>query len=406
MIVVSFGIIPHPTTFNVTLHSAFTIPAVGDAIFCPAPFGVAAAAVPTAGCPGATGTVPFGATTTHVGFGGNWQVVPKKHTSPRFWSCCLGVNAAAIPGSLPSNLRSNTGVASVTSPPAPVPPALPPLKNSKISGSVPSPIKHGRNGSVSAARAAADRFVEHSPGGFSGFWAPIEKPVITGCASVPRMSILQNCRQKWPVPSCLGTQPTTIPDTGSLLNLSAVDPSNRSNATALFPIGFAGFNGWFAFSSTPVPSSNRSIENVFRESQFSFPNSGTLIHLIRKSLIAANPSACTGNVFVKPVGATPPPLVLLAGLKSVHAAAIRGKPDLNNGTLGRAVVSPAPNVMFPFEFRKIPFHTPLPVPQAAPTWNTSPSGLANRNSNPPDLGPVSGAGLPAPSSSSPRNGNT
>jgi len=71
MIVVSFGIIPHPTTFNVTLHSAFTIPAVGDAIFCPAPFGVAAAAVPTAGCPGATGTVPFGTIAKHIGFGGN-----------------------------------------------------------------------------------------------------------------------------------------------------------------------------------------------------------------------------------------------------------------------------------------------------------------------------------------------
>jgi hypothetical protein len=84
MIVVSFGIIPHPTTFNVTLHNAFTIPAVGDAILFPAPFGVAAAAEPTAGFPGGTATVPFGTTTTHVGFGGNWHVVPKKHTSPRF----------------------------------------------------------------------------------------------------------------------------------------------------------------------------------------------------------------------------------------------------------------------------------------------------------------------------------
>src|SRR5215471_3229864 len=381
MIVVSFGIIPPPTTFNVTLHSAFTIPAVGDAIFCPAPFGVAAAAVPTAGCPGATGTVPFGATTTHVGFGGNWQVVPKKHTSPRFWSCCLGVNAAAIPGSLPSNLRSNTGVASVTSPPAPVPPALPPLKNSKISGSVPSPIRHGRNGSVSAALAAADRFVEHSPGGFSGFWAPIENPVITGLLSVPSRSILQNCRQKWPVVSCLGTQPTIIPDTGSLLNRSAVDPSNRSNATALFPIGFAGFNGWFAFSSTPVPSSNRSIENVLLELHASNPNSGTLIHLIRKSLIAANPSACTGNVFKNPFAREP-------GFRSAHAAAIFGRPALNNGTFAIFAVSPPPNVIFPFEFSQNPFHTPFPVAHAAPTWNTSPSGFANRNSKPPDNGPV------------------
>src|SRR5262249_54246780 len=73
MIVVSFGMNPHPTTFNVTLHSALIIPAVGDATFTPAPFGVAAAAVPTAGWPGATGTVPFGATAMHCGFGGNWH---------------------------------------------------------------------------------------------------------------------------------------------------------------------------------------------------------------------------------------------------------------------------------------------------------------------------------------------
>ncbi len=84
MIVVSFGIIPHPITFNVTLHSALIIPAVGDATLTPAPFGVAAAAVPTAGSPGGTGMVPFGATIMHTGFGGNWHVVPKKHTSPRF----------------------------------------------------------------------------------------------------------------------------------------------------------------------------------------------------------------------------------------------------------------------------------------------------------------------------------
>lgn len=85
MIVVSFGIIPHPTSFNVTLHSAFTIPADGVAVFTPLDgFGVAAAAVPTAGFPGGTATVPFGTTIMQVGSGGRLHVVPKKHTSPRF----------------------------------------------------------------------------------------------------------------------------------------------------------------------------------------------------------------------------------------------------------------------------------------------------------------------------------
>ncbi len=304
-----------------------------------------------------------------------------------------------MPGSLPSNLRSNAGVVSDTSPPDPIAGPWPVLKNSNISGSVPSPIKHGRNGSVSAALAAADRFVEHNPGGFNGFCAPIENPVITGFCGLPSMSIRQNCKQKWPVPSCLGGQPTTIPDTGSLLNLNAVGPSNRSNATALFPIGFAGFSGWFAFSSSPVPSSNRSIENVLMDPQHSNPNSGTLIFLILKSLTPANPSACTGNVLRNPPARDP-------GFRSHQAAAILGRPDRNAGTLAILAVSPPPNVIEPFEFSHIPFQTPLPAPQAAPTWNTSPSGLANKNSNPPDRGPTSGPGLPAPSSSSPLNGKT
>jgi len=71
IIVVSFGIIPHPIMSSVTAHSALIIPAVGVATLLPAPFGVAAAADPTAGCPGATGTVPFGTIAKHIGFGGN-----------------------------------------------------------------------------------------------------------------------------------------------------------------------------------------------------------------------------------------------------------------------------------------------------------------------------------------------
>src|SRR5262249_17875403 len=145
----------------------------------------------------------------------------------------------------------------------------------------------------------------------------------------------------------------------------------------------AGLKGWFAFSSIPVPSSYRSIENVLLDPQHSNPNSGTLIHLIRKSLTAANPSACTGNVFRAPPVPEP-------GFRSVHAAAIFGRPDLNAGTFAMFEMSPPPNVMFPFEFRKNPFHTPCPavpglVTQSPPKpANTSPVGFANRNSNPPD----------------------
>src|SRR5262249_21888059 len=144
---------------------------------------------------------------------------------------------------------------------------------------------------------------------------------------------------------------------------------------------------------------NRSIENVLLDPQHSNPNSGTLIHLILKSLIPANPNACTGNVFRNPFARDP-------GFRSAHAAAIFGLNDRNAGTLAMLAVSPPPNVILPFEFSQNPFHTPLPVPHAAPTWNTSPSGLANKNWNPPDSGPTSGAGLPPPSSSSPVNGNT
>jgi hypothetical protein len=35
------------------------------------------------------------------------------------------------------------------------------------------------NGAESAANAALDRFISHSPGGFNGFNPPIENPVIT-----------------------------------------------------------------------------------------------------------------------------------------------------------------------------------------------------------------------------------
>jgi hypothetical protein len=56
IVVVSFGIIPQATLFNCTAQIALIIPAVGVATCFPLPFGVAAAAVPTAGSPGGTGT--------------------------------------------------------------------------------------------------------------------------------------------------------------------------------------------------------------------------------------------------------------------------------------------------------------------------------------------------------------
>jgi hypothetical protein len=74
-VVVSLGINAHPTKFNCTLHTALMIPEVGVAICAPAEFRwLPAAAVPTAGCPGATATVPTGVTVKHCGLTG--------HTNP------------------------------------------------------------------------------------------------------------------------------------------------------------------------------------------------------------------------------------------------------------------------------------------------------------------------------------
>src|SRR5262249_19004928 len=197
---------------------------------------------------------------------------------------------------------------------------------------------------------------------------PIEKPTSTGCTSVPSNSIRQYSNVNIPLPSGLGGHPMITPVVGSVTNLRSVGPSKRSNGTVLFPIGFAGLSGWFAFSSIPVPSSNRLIENVFPPKPNAFveqpsePNSGTLIHLILKSLTLANPSACTGKL----IGFT----ALADGLRSVHAGAIRGGPILNSGTVGVLLVSPAPNVMLPFEFKQNPFHVQPAVPTGPPKVNS------------------------------------
>src|SRR6266567_8964916 len=150
----------------------------------------------------------------------------------------------------------------------------------------------------------------------------------------------------------------------------------------------------------PVPSSNSATENVLDAParpdpvHASAPNCGTLIQLTLNALMFANPNACTGNV--------PQFAARAFGFKSVHAGAIRGGPVRKSGTVGVLDTSPIPNVMFPFEFRKNPFHTQ----PAAPT------GPPNTNSKPPLSGPVN-TGLPATtpggigdplSSSSPRNG--
>src|SRR5262249_44880365 len=115
---------------------------------------------------------------------------------------------------------------------------------------------------------------------------------------------------------------------------------------------------------------------------------------------------CTGNVLRNPAGAMPLTWPLLPGFRSNHAAAILGRPDRNAGTFANGDASPPPKVIDPFEFSQNPFHTPLLAGlHVAPTWNTSPSGFPNSNSNPPDSGPFS-IPLPAPSSSSPPNGDT
>src|SRR5262245_12388588 len=401
-IVFSFGKNPQPRMFNCTWHTALMIPDVGVAIRLPlASLWLPAAADPTSGCPCATGTVPTGVTSRHVGLAGGPHDTPRKQIFPRFASRCrIGVHNCA---SLPSNLRSKSGVANVICPIGPMFGPEPSLNSSNNVGSVPSPMQQLQNAAVvpwitengvsSAAFAAVDRLISHSPGGVNPLRNPIEYPTSTEWfdTGVPSNSIRQYSKVNIPLPSGLGGQPMIVPVVGSVTNLRSVGPSRRSNGTALFPIGFTGFSGWFAFSSIPVPSSNRFIENVFPPipnplvAQRSESNSGTSIQRILKSLTPANPRACTGNVNKLTLRDD--------GLRSTQAGAILGGPVLNSGTVGVLSVSPAPNVMLPFEFRKNPFHTQAAVPTGPP----------KRNSNPPLSGPASG-GVPAPSSSSPENG--
>jgi hypothetical protein len=202
-----------------------------------------------------------------------------------------------------------------------------------------------------------------------------------------------------PLPLGRGEHPTITPVFGSRVNRRSVGPSAQSNADELLPIGFVERNACELFSSdavaavvtVPVPSSNSVTENVLDAPanpaavQASSPDSGTLIHLTLNAFTLANPNACTGNV--------PQFTALADGFKSVHAGAILAGPDLNVGTVGLLDVEPTPNVMFPFEFQKNPFHVHAAVPTGPP----------NTNSNPPDNTPVNG-GLPAPSLSSPRFG--
>src|SRR4030095_13298110 len=119
--------------------------------------------------------------------------------------------------------------------------------------------------------------------------------------------------------------------------------------------------------------------------QSSEPNSGTLIHLTLNAFTFAKPNACTGNVQRL--------ISRELGFKSVQAGAILGGPVLKSGIFALLLVSPSPNVMFPFEFRKNPFHTQPAVPTGPP----------KTNSNPPESGPANG-GVPNPLSSSPLNG--
>src|SRR6185503_9742630 len=124
---------------------------------------------------------------------------------------------------------------------------------------------------------------------------------------------------------------TTNPVFGSNANLKSVGPSCRSNGTALLPIGFAGFNGWFAFSSIPVPSSYNVIENVFENPpplpvHTSDPNSGTLIHRILNAFTFANPNACTGNVLRS--------IRHELGFRSAQAGDIFGNPARNASIFG------------------------------------------------------------------------
>jgi hypothetical protein len=184
IVVTSFGKNPHPTKLRFTEHNAFTTPVVVGVV----------TTVPCA-LPG-----DVAITVRQAGFAGGAQPIPKKHIRPRFRSRCRALVHSTA--SFPSNRRSKSGRANVISPPAPVFAVNPSLNNSKIVGSVPSPMQHAQliapispwitpNAFTSAARAASDRLISHNPGGFNGLNPPIEYPVITGLKSVPSRSIRQ-----------------------------------------------------------------------------------------------------------------------------------------------------------------------------------------------------------------------
>src|SRR5436853_7295449 len=314
-VVTSFGKKPQPRMFNGTAHRASTrsVP----------PFGVNA--------PGVASTV------VQSGFDGGAQPMPKNDTLPRFKSRCrVEVQAAA---SLPSKRRSKSGVAKVISPPAPMCAGLPSLNNSKMVGSVPSPIRQLQLIAavwlptrtpkvVSAPRAASERLVSHKPGGLSGSRPPMEKPVMTGKSGVPSRSMRQNSKMKLPLPSRRGGQPTgEAPATlGTTEKRKSVGPSCRSKGTELLPIGLAGSSFWLAFSSMPVPSSYSVTAKVLLALpgdtvvpvQSSSPKRGTLIQRTLKALTLAKPNACTGNAARLTSRDE--------GFKSAHAGAIPGGP--------------------------------------------------------------------------------
>src|SRR3989440_659346 len=219
---------------------------------------------------------------------------------------------------------------------------------------------------------------------------------MTGRSGVPSRSMRQYSKMKLPLPSRRGGQPTKMPVFGSRVKRRSVGPSCRSKAPdaigahgPLVPIGLAGFNGWHAFSSMPVPSSYSVTEKVLLllpgetlvPVQPSEPNSGTLIQRTRKALTLAKPSACTGNDVRFTDRAD--------GLRSAQAGAILGRPARNSGTVGVLSASPAPKVMLPFEFKKNPFHTQVAVVPTKPL---------KRNSKPPAFAPATGGPAPpAPS---------
>src|SRR5262249_43227258 len=95
------------------------------------------------------------------------------------------------------------------------------------------------------------------------------------------------------------------------------------------------------------------------------PNCGTLIQRILKWLTPAKPSACTGKVFRKRAAREP-------GSRSVQAPAIRGTPFKNVSIVGMLVISPAPNEMLPFEFRKKLVCGEVQTPRFAPKTNSKP----------------------------------